>query len=248
MAISIRATGTYTNARANITPAIPAGAVAGDMMLCCVVNKEYNSVPTMPAGWTLVGFATDGTVASDTDTGSIRSQIFYKEHTGSETNPTVTNGNGEETSGVILVFQKASNLFWSFPVGAGGGDNTANTTFSITAATNFGVTAGDMLIVTAGLRSDNVTLSSKLLAATGATMGTFVAAPTTDHNATARDHLKHTTGYRPATAGTNTSNPLFQATLSASHTGSGFFVRLREQADSPLASFDPMGTLGFFGL
>lgn len=250
MAISIRATGAYASGgNNNITPAIPAGAVAGDIMLCFVGCKEYNSVQTMPAGWTLIGFATDGTVASDTDIGSMRVTAFYKVHTGSETNPAVNGTANEAVGGVIIVFQKAANLFWDFPVGAGGGDNTAGTGFSVTASTNFGITTNDMVVGYAAIRSDAGTQSAISISATGVTFGTFTESPTNDLVNTNRDQMAMSGGYRLATAGTSTAAPVYASTLAASHTGSAFMVRLRESSINVMgASFDPFGQLGFFGM
>lgn len=250
MAISIRATGAYASAgNANITPAIPAGAVAGDIMLCFVGCKEFGSVQTMPAGWTLIGFATDGTVASDVDVGSMRVTAFYKVHTGSETNPTVSGNNNQAVGGVIIVFQKDANLFWDFPVGAGGGDNTAGTGFSVTASTNFGITTNDMVVGYAAIRSDAGTQSAIGITATGVTFGTFTESPTNDLVNTNRDQMAMSGGYLLATAGTSTAAPVYASTLAASHTGSAFMIRLRESSINVMgASFDPFGQLGFFGM
>jgi hypothetical protein len=249
MAISIRATGTYVSTGNNntLTPAIPAGTTAGDMMLCFVAGKEYNSVQTMNQNWVTLGFATDGTVASDTDLGSIRVTAFYKIHTGAETNPTVTGTANEAVGAVIIVFQKAAGVFWGVPVGAGGGDNTAGTGFSVTASSNFGITTNDMVVGYAGIRSDAGTQSAISITATGVTMGTFTESPTNDLVNTNRDQMAMSGGYRLATAGTSTAAPVYASTLAASHTGSAFMVRLREVNSDPWGNNNPFGTMGFFG-
>jgi hypothetical protein len=250
MAISIRATGTYVSGGnpASVSPAIPAGAAAGDLMLCFVACKEFNSVQTMNQNWSLIGFATDGTVASNTDVGSMRVTAFYKIHTGSETNPTVTGTNFQAVGAVIIVFQKAAGVFWDLPAGAGGGDATAGTGFSVTASTNFGITSGDMVVGYAGIRSDAGTQSAISITATGVTMGTFTESPTNDLVNTNRDQMAMSGGYRLATAGTSTAAPVYASTLAASHTGSAFMVRLRESATDPFGNFDPFGIMGFFGI
>lgn len=249
MAISIRATGTYVNAGnvGSVTPAIPAGATAGDMMLCFVGCKEFNSVQTINQNWNLIGFATDGTVASNTDVGSMRITAFWKIHTGTESNPAVTGSNNENVTAVIIVFQKTDN-FWFNPAGAGGGDNTAGTGFSVTASTNFGITTNDMVVGYAALRSDSATQSAIAISATGVTFGTFTESPATDAQNTNRDQMAMSGGYRLATAGTSTAAPVYSSTLAASHTGSAFMVRLRESTEDPNPSFDPMGMMGFFGV
>lgn len=251
MAISIRATGTYASGGAvgSITPAIPAGATAGDMMLCFVANKEYDGTQTINQSWVTIGTATDGTVQSGTDVGSVRVTAFYKIHTGTETNPTVTGGDNESVGGVIIVFQKAAGVFWSIPVGAGGGDTTAGTGFSVTASTNFGITTNDMVIGYAGIRSDSGTQSAISITATGVTMGTFTESPTNDLVNTAGDQMAMSGGYVLASSGTSSAAPVYASTLAASHTGTAFMVRLRESATDPFApSIDPFGRFGFFGI
>ena len=247
MAISIRATGTYASGGnvASISPGIPAGATAGDMMLCFVSCKEYNSNQTINQSWNLLGFATNGTTASDQDSGSVRVTAFWKIHTGTETNPTVSGNANEAVGGVIIVFQKAAGVSWDTVVGAGGGDTTAGTGFSATASTNFGITANDMVVGYAGMRSDSATQSSIAITATGVTFGTFTESPTNDLVNNNRDQMAMSGGYVLATDGTSTAAPVYTSTLAASHTGSMFLIRIREISSS---SFDPFGMMGFFGI
>jgi hypothetical protein len=251
MAISIRATGAYASggAVASITPAIPAGATAGDMMLCFVTGKEHDSTQTITQNWVSIGTVTDGSTNSDVDIGSVRATAFYKIHTGSETNPTLTGADNEAVGAVIIVFQKAADQFWAIPVGAGGGDTTAGTGFSVTAATNFGITANDMVIGYAGIRSDAGTQSAISITATGVTMGTFTESPANDLVNTANHQMAMSGGYVLASSGTSTAAPVYASTLAASHTGTAFMVRLRESVTDPFApSIDPFGRFGFFGI
>jgi hypothetical protein len=84
--------------------------------------------------------------------------------------------------------------------------------------------------------------------ATGMTFGAFVSQPTTGFTTTSGGDMSARAGYNTITAGTATTAVTVAATLGAAHTGSMFLVRMRE-VDPPLSeSFDPMGTLGFFGL
>lgn len=245
MAISIRATGAYVNGTANLTPVIPAGAVAGDMMICAVATKPYNGVNSMSSGWVSIGSATDGTVASGIDVGSVKTELFYKEHTGTESNPTVTNASNSVSGAVIIVFQKASDKNWDVPVGSGGGDATAGTGFSVSTG-SIAMTSGDMLVAYAGIRSDAGTQSSISMTAVTVTIGAFTESPTTDLATTSGDDMAMSGGYAAVTAGTATESVTYTSTLAASHTGSAFVSRLRE-VDIPAGS-DPLGRMGFFGL
>lgn len=244
MAISIRATGAYVSGTGNLSPLIPAGATAGDLMLLAHSGKPFNVGVSVNQSWTQIGSATDGTVNAGVDVGSMRTSFWYKIHTGTETNPTVTITGGNVTGAVIIVFQKAANLTWDFQ-GTGGGDATADTTFSATGASILDITANDMIVAAAGFRSDAANPGAISVTATGATIGTLLKSPATDLNTTAGGDMDMTTGYALCSAGTATAAPVFSSTLGAAHTGTMFLVRLRE---IDFVSSDPMGMMGFFGV
>ena len=228
MAISLRATGTYTSGTANLTPAIPAGATSGDMMICAYGTKPYDDAPTINNSWTSLGSATDGTVAAGVDVGSMQTRIFYKEHTGTESDPTVTNTTNNSSTAVIIVFQK-TEAGWAAIVGAGGGDNTAGTAFSVTMGSDVGHTTGDMIVGGAAFRSNSAAQTSgNGMTIAGTTLGAYTKSPATDQASTSGGDMAMTVGYLPVDSGTSTGAPVFSCTLAAAHTGSAFFVRLRE--------------------
>lgn len=229
MAVAHRATGTYVNGTAKLTPGIPAGAAAGDMMLCFYGTKPYNDAPTIDQGWTDLGSASDGTTAAGVDVGSMQMRVFYKQHTGSESNPTVTNSTNNVSGAVIIVFQKDSGYSWLTPAGAGGGDATAGTGFSVTAASNPGINVGDMLAGYAAIRSDAGTQSSITITATSATVGSFTESPATDLATTSGGDMAMSGGYVSVTAGAASAAPVYASTLAASHTGAAYIVRLRQE-------------------
>jgi hypothetical protein len=229
MAITPRATGTYVDGTANIQPGIPGGATAGDMMILLYATKPYNDVPTIDQNWGLLGFATDGTTAAGVDVGSMQVRAYWKVHTGSETNPTITNSTNNVSAAVIIVFQRTSSSYqWVSPVGAGGGDATAGTGFSITASRNFGISANDVLVAMAAFRSDAAVPGALTLAATTATIGSVTKSPGTDLASGTGGDIGMTVGYASASGSAATAAPVLSATLAASHTGSGIIVRLRE--------------------
>jgi hypothetical protein len=246
MAIEFRATGAWTAAAGNITPAIPAGAVAGDLMIMFYGCKPFNNAPTINQNWNNAGAATDGTTAAGNDTGSMQARIFWKIHTGTETNPTVTNSTINVGSAVIVVFSKNALQFWDLEFG-GGGDNTANTAFSaVTPSLN--LATNDWVASFITTRSDAGTIGTFTTTATGMTFGAFVSQPAAGFVTTTGGDMSARSGYNTITAGTSTTAVTVAATLGASHTGSMFLVRMRESATNPAVSFDPMGMMGFFGL
>lgn len=246
MAISFRAVGAYVNGTANLTPAIPAGTVAGDIMLCAVGTKPWDGVNTMNNDWVSLGFATDGTVAAGNDVGSMKAEIFYKIHTGTESNPTVTNATNNVSGAVIISFQKDPLKDWDF-VGSGGGDGTANTSYSITTQDALDLATGDFLVGMIALRSDASTIGAITISGTSLTISAFTKSPATDLSTTAGGDMRMSNGYAEITAGTNTTTLTMSSTLSGNQTGSSFIVRLRE-IEPVATAFDPFGMLGFFGI
>lgn len=246
MAIGFRATGAWVATTGNQIVTIPAGTVAGDLMVMFYGTKPFNDVPTIDQGWNNAGAATDGTVAAGTDVGSMQARIFWKIHTGTETNPTVVNATNNVSSVVIVSFSKDPLKNWDLVFG-GGGDNTAGTGFSaVTAA--LGLATNDWVASFITTRSDAGTIGTFTTTATGMTFGTFVSQPTAGFVTQSGGDMSARSGYNTITAGTATTAVTVAATLGAAHTGSMYLVRMRE-IDPPVGtSYDPFGMLGFFGL
>lgn len=250
MAIALRAVGSWVATTANQTftiPTSPSTPQAGDLMVLFYGTKPFNDVPTINQSWQNGGAATDGTVAAGNDVGSMQARIFWKVHTGTESNPTVTNASNNVSSGVIVVFSKDNAKDWDLAFG-GAGDNTAGTGFSATTSGSISFAVNDAVAAFCAIRSDAGSPSAVSLSASGITFSAFDNEPATAFTTTSGGDMAAIGGFSNVTSGTNTATLTFAATLAASHTGSWYSVRMRE-VDPPLAtSFDPFGTLGFFGL
>lgn len=230
MAIALRATGTWVATTANQTftiPTTPSTPQAGDLMVLFYGTKPYNDAPTIDQSWIDGGAATDGTVAAGNDVGSMQARIFYKIHTGTETNPTVTNATNNVSSGVIVVFSKDANSTWGLEFG-GGGDATAGTGFSTTSTTNFNFATNDVVAAFCAIRSDAGSPGTPTLTATGITFGAFDNEPNAAFTTITGGDMAAISGFSAITAGTGTTALTFSSTLAAAHTGSSFAVRMRE--------------------
>jgi hypothetical protein len=202
------------------------------MMLLLVGGKPFNGgIGANPVGqgWTQLGVYTNGTTAAGVDVGSMVVTAFYKEHSGSESNPTVTEGSPTWNvfGALVMVFQKDATDTWDTPVDRGGGDSSAGTGFSVTTASNPGITAGDAVVSFGAFRSDAATpCSSHLVAtATGVTFGN-THDPGTDPETTTGGDMGMCVN-RATVTGTASAAPVIAATLAASHTGSAMLIRLR---------------------
>ena len=226
MAISFVGTDGYVAAVGSVTPTIHASAATGDMMLCRIGSKPYNGTNGMPAGWTSLGTFADGTVDSGGGTGSVLVEVFWKEHDGSETDPTVTNASSTVSVASIFVWRKGATETWETPVGDGGGDTTEDTSFSATIQSHVSVTAGDVVDFFYALR-DNSTMTVPTITQAGVTFDTVVEMPAIQANTVLGHDQGQDGGYRVATAGTSTAAAVITGTHSTNETGSGWMTRLR---------------------
>lgn len=233
MAIALRANGTWIDSTANVIPVIPTGAVAGDIMICSYGTKPYSDAPTINNGWTLIGSATDGTVAAGIDVGSMKTVMWYKIHTGTETNPTITNTTNSVSSARIDVYSCTSGV-WVTPVGSGGGDATAGTGFLAT-ITDVGWIANDCCVIAASFRSDSAIIGGSILfgkvGGTGSISTTDISAITSYTTTTGQDMGMYADAFiiNSFTA-TGYSSLNVNGTLNTAHTGSVYVVRLRENS------------------
>jgi hypothetical protein len=249
MAVSFKSVGTFAQGGnpASITPPLPTGLASGDMMLCFVGGKDVNSNQTINNSWISLGKFTNGTGASQQDGGSMFMSVFYKIHTGTETAPTVTGSNYQAVGGIIIAFSKTLT-FWDTPISSGGGDTSNGTSFIVGGVPTISVATNDMLVGYAAIPNDNSTQSAITITMTGVTFGSAFIEAQGDLQNTNRDQMSMSGGYRLATGGSGTANPVYQSTLSVGSTGTAAIVRLRDQSLNPAASIDPFGMMGFFGI
>lgn len=96
MAIALRGVGASAIVDSgDFTPALPAGVVADDVLLLCVTARD-NVALSLPAGWTIVEAANNGTL--------FRSTVAWKIAVAGETAPTVTHTGGSTTIARIVAF------------------------------------------------------------------------------------------------------------------------------------------------
>jgi hypothetical protein len=249
MAIALRAAGTWSATTGNITVTIPTGTVSGDLMVMYYGTKPYNDAPTINNSWIDGGAATDGTVAAGIDTGSMQARIFYKIHTGTETNPTVTNATNNVSSAVIVSFSKDATKNWELVLG-GGGNGTSNINFAATTSNNISLTTNDWVAFFNCHPTDAISLSyfTPTLQSSGITFALAVGAPSVFFQTASGGDMVSAAGYQTVTSGTNTATITLNVSMSAASTGSMYLIRMREITPAVGESFDPFGRLGFFGL
>lgn len=223
MAISQRAAGTWAASNATTqTVTIPVGAASGDMMICVAACKPYTATPTIDQGWSTLYAATGGSTANGNGTGSQRHAVFYKIHTGTESNPTITWGTTSAPgAAVIVVFQKASTEAWKIQTLAAAPVEQAmgTTAFSVNLTTNQKLDDGSWVFSLVSAGDDSATFTRSTTAIAGASVtwnGNHVEYPAAHISTTTSNDLAADLGYRLVTTGVASGATItVTATLSA---------------------------------
>ena len=253
MTISYVGIGALASHADTITPALPGGVAAGQLAVLTVVSGHPDeSIPTVPSGWSRAGTVSGGGGAFGAGTGPRRVTVFVRVLTGSEAAPTTripSGGTGSHIAGRVATLSRSAGTGWRWSLSAGE-DTSADTTFSAAGATAVPWAVGDFIVLGYGLRSSTPTMSAEGITASGITFGTVTEraddAVATGHTA----RLGLATG--SVSAGSGTQAPTVTATLSASHTGVGGVLRIREATSTISVSqqsvFPPRNLVSLTGL
>lgn len=231
MAISyVRAGGTSGGTTTTFVP-YPTSPTAGNLLLLIVANKHDEHTASTPSGWTAPannsftgGLGTEGTE----NEGTVRITIFYRVATGSESGNVQVTTSGDSVCGIMAEFSRSAGTGWDLAC-AGGSDDVAGTSWSVTMGSDPGINAGDMLVAVSGINNSTYTYSSPSFSATGATFtSTFRTSTSTGNGANCLGNFSTiTVDTGPASAaGTYTMTASGSATNSP--TGATVLVRLRE--------------------
>lgn len=154
-----------TTSLLTLTPSLPAGLVADDAMFLLAKGQTSGTSFTFtpPAGWTQLGSRLTGTGTSGTPNASF--QLFWKRHSGTESNPTVTTTTFGTFGWATAVFAYRGNA--APVITAACVDNTATASTTYTGPT---ITAsGDARLVHLALQVDTATGAFTVTAANGYT-------------------------------------------------------------------------------
>lgn len=166
VASGTRATGSNLASGAGITPGIPAGTVAGDLLLatCCAYGTATVLFDT-PAGWNKVfDFASGG-------------GAFWRIATGGDAAPTFTSSSNTAPNwGAEAMIQTWRGTRKTNPWGANGGDSAFSGSAGANVVSFNGITttAADSLYLAFGVFMDNASLQPSWRDTPGGTLGAMV--------------------------------------------------------------------------
>jgi hypothetical protein len=231
MAVSYGSASTVvTSTAATITPTMPSGIVAGNLLLYfCGLRQDTASAPT-PAGWNLLGTINGGGGTAGNATGPSRQAVFYRvaTATGADTlgAQTIT-GSGITSAHVVRLAN--STGAWSV-AGSVGSDSTVGTAWSVTGDVNPGLQPGDFVVGHSTSGQSAATWASHAVSAPGVSAWSAFT-EVAEVNNTANPDINGSTFYGSVTTGTATGVPTYTATLSGTTTNSRgvtTLVRVRE--------------------
>ena len=226
---TIHLTGTPTSATAAVTavsPVVPTGVATTDLSVLTVWAKPYSTTITTPSGWTKIGEATNGTVASGTDLGSTKVAVYVKEGATAGAIGNIAQSGADSMGAVIDSYWKPPNTAWDYSQFTTGGDTTNGANYSATGAAGIGVAALDVVLSATAVNGDIGTPSAFAIAGmSGVTLGptsTRVNSATTTGNDT-RGLVHDIT----VLTGSSSAAPTFTYTNASSTSGTTLFLRLR---------------------
>ena len=246
MAISLGSVGSAAFGANGFAVSLPSSS-AGAMLLLLAGVKPFNGGWSV-SGWNALGSFTSGSTAAGTDAGSMKVQAWWKEHSGSESDPTLTEGSPawNVAGAFIHAWQKEAGEVWETPVMVGGGDSTGPD-ISITCDADPGLTAGDAACAWIATPSDADAPLATAVAwtATGVTP-THQTMHATDPETTTGGDMALVGRRTSSMTGTASAAPVITATLAAAHEAAGALIRLRVTA-APVEDPYPYIGGGFYG-
>lgn len=217
-------------AYASLTYTLPTGHTTGDLLLCYMALKPYDTVPGTPSGYTALSGGANGTTAMGSGTGSVYAIAFYKEHDGSESGPSsaFSAQYSPAMRGMIaLESDVGTGGGWTIDSTNGSDTSDTGTGFSATGGATLALEAGDHIFVIAAGRDDSATPSSVAITVSGCTLDTVVV-DSTLATSTGNDGWMYV-AHAEVLSGTASGAPVTTATVgSGDSAGQAVFILIRE--------------------
>lgn len=217
-------------AYASLTYTLPTGHTTGDLLLCYMALKPYDTVPGTPSGYTALSGGANGTTAMGGGTGSMYAIGFYKEHDGTESNPSSAFSAQYSPAMLGMIALESSNGTgggWTIDSTSGSDTSDTGTSFSATGDATLALEAGDHIFVFAGGRDNGSDPSSVDITVPGCTLDTVVVESVLN-TSTGNDGWMYV-AHAEVLSGTASGDPVTTATTSSGDSaGQAVFILIRE--------------------
>jgi hypothetical protein len=251
--ISYGAAGVLAQHTDTVTPALPAGAAAGQLAVLQVVSGHTNdNVPSTPSGWTLGGSFSGGGGTFGLNAGPRRLTFFLRVLAGGDVAPTTAIPSGSSGSVIgarVFSLSRTAGTGWRWAV-TFGADTASDTSFSAVCSTALTWAVGDFCALGYAWNTQTASTTARGVTATGITYAT--ATSHLGDAITSGNGGRLTMADVSVTAGSGTQAPTVTATLSAAATGVGAVLRVREASSDVTATaqsvFPPRNLVSATGL
>jgi hypothetical protein len=252
MTVTFRAVGTWENGATGLIAdevvSIPAGTTAGDMMVLLASWKDF-SITALVSGWTEITEFADGAVATGNGAGSMKVGAWYKEHSGSESDPTLDFSTTVNLLGeaVIISFQRSLGAWTTPTFGTAAWAVSAGPQTSGVTSGFVDVPSGGVVICLIGIRDDSATFTRPTTGIddSGGTdditwNGNYVEAPATHASTITGNDMACDAGYRLVTTGGAATAPNATITaLTAAESGAILWVAFGDTGGGAPAANPP---------
>lgn len=213
MAMSLKATGAWATAVADVSVALVGTPAAGDRYFLWVAWKPY-TVTCQVSGWTEIAEHADGTVAQGSGIGSMKIACYYRDWQSGDGNPTIDFSASPNIAGYVMqLWQCGAGEVWDTPTFAPGQRSATNVNSAFSCPS--GVTVPSACVVMGGvaLRDDSATFTRDFAGGTGKSgiwdndggyvtwNGNYVESPATHLSTATANQMSADLGYRFVTTG-----------------------------------------------
>lgn len=148
-------------------PVYPSGGTSGALNLMMVSSKPASATVTLPAGWEIVGDATNGEEISAEDLGSVKVSIFSQIGNATGNASTVNVSGGTTVAAYIGRWEKTSQAAWNVEQFSVGGDASDGADFFAFGDAALSLRNNDYLAGYVGVNSDAGVLNTLGMSAGG---------------------------------------------------------------------------------
>lgn len=228
MALSFVDSGTWIFSTGTVTPTMPTGWAAGDLLVLFLVSKYETAVlPSEPAGWTDLGFHSYTGLSPGNDNGNLRCRAFWKIAEGGDTGPALSPSPNNISGAHITAYRKAAGELFDIQAEFGA-DNLTGSPLNVSTSGNISIAPNDIIHVDMAVNGDAPTWGTTTISASGVTFGTM--STPADGVTTSGTDLRVRYVRRPVNSGTTSAVVTSATALGGTVTnaaGLGLVLRIR---------------------
>lgn len=239
VALSHIASSAWVSGIAAVTPSVPTGTAAGDLVVITLVSKyDDAALGDAPAGWTDVSAGVSNTGSSSgNDAGNMRARAFYRVWESGDTMPSLAPTPNNVSTTKATTYRVAAGKQFGVSGTLAAGDQTASP-WVLNSGINLGVTAGDLMQVDIVANGDVIVFGTLTTTTTGVTFSAATTNTVDTSTASGTDLEMRSVRYT-ASSGTSSGATNASQVITSGSTNTriiGLLLRVRETTPSTYAA------------